>query len=522
MKKQYEPLLFAVLISAGIAIGYFLNPGNSGFNRGGSKLDRILEIVNDQYVDSVDVLKLEETAIESFMQRLDPHSVYMPAQELKAANDELRGEFEGIGVEFNIHNDTVLVVTVISGGPADKAGLFAGDKIIEVESEIIAGIGIENAEVIKRLKGPKGTEVKIKIKRFGESNLLPFTITRGKIPLHSLAASYMLNEAVGYIKLVRFSGTTTDEFRGALAKLNEKGMKSLVLDLRGNPGGYLTAAKDVADEILDNDRLIVYTQGRSQPRREYKADKPGLFENGKVVLLMDENSASASEIVAGALQDWDKAVIIGRRSFGKGLVQDSYDLKDGSAIRLTISRYYTPLGRSIQRNYNNGTEAYHQDWQARYDHSELFSADSMLVEDSSQVFTTPAGKKLFGGGGIYPDIFVPLDTSFNVKVYNRLVSAQVITRTAHEYSSSKRNSTALNVKSFMDNWQDDDKILQMAKRIAEQDQLQVSDTDWQKVWPRLRIQIMAMIARLQLGEEGFYYVLNSSDHAILKSLEVLK
>ena len=414
-KRNYLlPFFFAVTLSAGVGLGYFFTFRNSGngmvtaHGKGGSRITNLLDYIEMQYVDTVNRKQLENKTILSMLKSLDPHSDYIPAEDFGAVNEPLEGNFDGIGIEFNIIHDTIRVVNPIIGGPSEKLGIKAGDKIIKVNDKSVAGIKITNKEVFANLRGKSGTQVLVQVLRSGQKAPLSFDITRGKIPIYSIDISYMLTKDVGFIKISRFAGTTYEEYTNAFNELSKKGMKKLVLDLRGNGGGFLKTAVDLSDEFLSEGLQIVYTEGRAHPKKIYESSSKGGFENAPLVVLIDEGSASASEIVAGALQDNDRATIIGRRSFGKGLVQDQIDLPDGSAVRLTIARYYTPTGRCIQKPYDKSLDAYYNEELDRFEHGELYSADSIRVDKSKQ-YKTPGGKIVYGGGGIVPDVFVPLE-----------------------------------------------------------------------------------------------------------------
>lgn len=375
------------------------------------KFGRLLRLVESYYVDTTNINRLTEKAIVSMLQELDPHSVYITRDEVEKMNEPLKGNFEGIGVSFNIHKDTLLVVSTVPGGPSERTGIQAGDRILSIDGRNVAGIGLTNNDVFNQLRGEKGTSVQLKILRKNVRGLLDFTVIRDKIPINSLDASYMLDKETGYIKLNRFSATTMEEFKAAMEALREEKMTRLVLDLRNNGGGYLNAATDLAREFLSAGKMMVYTEGVHHPRKEYKSTGGGSFEKGNLVVLVNEGSASASEIVAGAIQDWDRGIIIGRRSYGKGLVQQPYYLTDGSMVRLTTAHYYTPSGRCIQKPYDQGVEDYRTEGLKRFENGEMFHADSIHVADSLRYKTLASGRTVYGGGGIVPDIFVPLDTS---------------------------------------------------------------------------------------------------------------
>ncbi|MCB0402125.1 MAG: S41 family peptidase, partial [Flavobacteriales bacterium] len=389
-------------------------------SEGSKKFDALMQYINYAYVDSTDESKMVEDAIVAVLKELDPHSVYIPKKELEKMNEPLVGNFEGIGIQFNILKDTLIVVSPISGGPSEKVGLLAGDKIVEVDGENIAGIGLQNSDVQKKLRGKKGTKVNVGIKRRGSKSTLNFTITRDKIPIFSVDAAYMATPDIGYIKINRFANNTIDEFREGMAKLKEQNMKHLIIDLRGNGGGYLKTAIQLADELLEDRKLIVYTEGLKNPKQEYYTTSKGGFEKGKLVILIDEGSASASEIVSGAIQDYDRGLIIGRRSFGKGLVQKPFSLPDGSAVRLTVARYHTPSGRCIQRPYDEGKEAYYKEFSRRFENGEYLSEDSINFPDSLRYKTLNSNRVVYGGGGIMPDVFVPIDTSMNSTYFNKV------------------------------------------------------------------------------------------------------
>src|ERR1035437_3933816 len=411
----FLPVILGITMVLGIIIGRYL-PSNKDFSAHSpirprnDKLNSILNVIESNYVDSVNRNDLVESAIPAILKKLDPHSVYIPAKDLARANEPLQGNFEGIGISFSMLTDTILVISTIPGGPSEKLGLLPGDKILYVNDSLVAGKHISDEKVMGMLKGPRGTVVKIKILRSGQKNLLPFEITRDKIPIYSVDVDYMVNNYIGYIRINTFAMTTFDEFMKGLKELKGQGMTSLILDLRGNSGGIMEAAIQIADQFLKEGQLIVYTKGRASPRNEAKATGKGEFETGDLVVLIDEWSASASEILAGALQDNDRGTIIGRRSFGKGLVQEPVPFTDGSAMRLTVARYYTPTGRSIQKPYKDGFDKYYDDISNRYTHGEFEVSDSIHFSDSLK-FITPGGKVVYGGGGIMPDKFVPVDTS---------------------------------------------------------------------------------------------------------------
>lgn len=436
------PLLMALCIVVGILIGNFYANHFSGnrlniINSGSNRLSNLLHIIDDQYVDKVNIDSLVDNAIPLILSELDPHSVYINAQDAQAATDDLKGSFTGIGVEFNIRQDTIHVQNVIKNGPAERAGLLAGDKIVSVDGKPFVGKMVTNQEAQRRLKGPKDTKVKVGVMRYGSKKVKEFVITRGDIPQKSIGATYMLDEKTGYVRIKSFGETTYPELLIALAQLSEQGFQNLVIDLRDNTGGYLTSAIQIANEFLAKNKLIVYTQGRKSPKQEYRSDGHGSYQKIPLVVLINEGSASSSEIFAGAMQDNDRATIIGRRSFGKGLVQQQIGFPDGSIIRLTIARYYTPSGRCIQKPYTTGDDKdYEQDLLTRYQHGEFFSQDS--IKHSGPAYYTGNGRKVYGGGGITPDIFVPEDTLNVTSYYKEASMSGLILQFAFTYTDDNR------------------------------------------------------------------------------------
>ena len=436
------PLLMALCIVVGILIGNFYANHFSGnrlniINSGSNRLSNLLHIIDDQYVDKVNIDSLVDNAIPLILSELDPHSVYINAQDAQAATDDLKGSFTGIGVEFNIRQDTIHVQNVIKNGPAERAGLLAGDKIVSVDGKPFVGKIVTNQEAQRRLKGPKDTKVKVGVMRYGLKKVKEFVITRGDIPQKSIGATYMLDEKTGYVRIKSFGETTYPELLIALAQLSEQGFQNLVIDLRDNTGGYLTSAIQIANEFLAKNKLIVYTQGRKSPKQEYRSDGHGSYQKIPLVVLINEGSASSSEIFAGAMQDNDRATIIGRRSFGKGLVQQQLGFPDGSIIRLTIARYYTPSGRCIQKPYTTGDDKdYEQDLLTRYQHGEFFSQDS--IKHSGPAYYTGNGRVVYGGGGITPDIFIPEDTLNVTSYYKEASMSGLILQFAFTYTDDNR------------------------------------------------------------------------------------
>ncbi|HOS47332.1 MAG TPA: S41 family peptidase [Bacteroidia bacterium] len=487
------------------------------------KLDALIGMINYAYVDSIDEKKITEDAIRNLLKELDPHSVYIPAEELKEVNEPLVGKFEGVGIQFNILDDTIMVTQTISGGPSEKLGIRAGDRIVKIDGESVANIGIKNNDVLKKLRGDKGTKVKVNIFRRGNKDLIEYTITRDKIPLFSVDASYMVTPKVGYIKISRFADSTVEEFKEALKNLKEQHMESLVLDLSGNGGGYLNRAIELADEFLSNGKKVVYTEGRNNPRQENYSTPTGGWEKGKVVVLVDESSASASEIVTGALQDWDRALVVGRRTFAKGLVQKPFPLPDGSAVRLTIARYYTPSGRCIQKHYEPGDENYDMDLSMRYQHGELYNADSIKFIDSLK-YTTNGGRTVYGGGGIMPDIFVPLDTSMSSKYYDDLRRNGIINDFTLNYVDEHRTELAgkyIDVYEFKKTFTVDEEFMNKFIAYAEKKNVKKDEKGFKTSEKLLRTQIKALIARDLWNTNAYYVIINELNAFLNKGLQCI-
>lgn len=488
------------------------------------KLQMAEYAIRSFYVDEVDENKMVEDAIVGMLKELDPHSLYSDAEEVKRMNEPLKGNFEGIGVQFDFSTDTLFVVQSLSGGPSEKAGILPGDRIIEVDDTLIAGRKMSTEDVMRRLKGPKGTEVKVGILRKGTDGLLTFNIRRDKIPVYSIDANYMLNKEVGYIRISRFAADTGKEFSAALDKLKKKGMKHLVLDLQGNGGGYLASAIEVADELLDKNQLIVYTEGRRSPRAEFKAKGHGRFSEGKLVVLVDEFSASASEIVAGTIQDWDRGSIVGRRTFGKGLVQRPIELFDGSMIRLTIARYYTPSGRCIQKPYNNH-EDYTKDLISRYEHGEMMHADSIHFPDSLKYRTLNLGRTVYGGGGIMPDYFVPIDTTLFTDYYTTLRDKGVIVQENVSLIDQFREVWMAEYQTFdrfNEKFEVTDDLLGRLLRRAEAMKIPFNEEQYMLSLPLIRTQMKALIARDLWDMNEYYHVINQLNNSLLRAKELIE
>lgn len=524
---RFIPFLLAICLIAGIAIGTFYANHFSGnklgiINTSSNKLNALLRIIDDQYVDTVNMGELVEEAMPQILSELDPHSSYIPAKDLEAVNADLKGSFSGIGIQFTIQNDTIHVNSVIQGGPSEKVGLMAGDRIVEVDDSAFVGKIVTNSEAMKRLKGEKGSKVKLGVYRPGEKDLLHFTVIRGNIPVKSIDAAYMINEKVGYIKVNKFGETTYPELLIALAKLNQKNCEGLIVDLRGNTGGYMAAAIQMVNEFLPNNRLIVYTQGRKSPREDYNSNGTGSNQKMPLVVLVDEGSASASEIFAGAIQDNDRGTIVGRRSFGKGLVQQPIEFSDGSAIRLTIARYYTPSGRCIQKPYEKGKESeYELDLLTRYEHGEFFSADS-IKQDETEVYHTRLGRPVYGGGGIMPDIFVPQDTTGMTSYFRMAANRGLIIRYTFDYTDQNRSTLQkYDTPEKMEAYLKGQNLLNKFAAWAEKKGLKRRNNLMMKSRRLFEMSLYGNIIYNMLGMEAYVEYLNESDKTVLKAVEIL-
>jgi carboxyl-terminal processing protease len=524
-RSIFLPVLLGLALAIGVLIGKFLPlasdlPQHSNIRSRNDKLNSILNIIESNYVDSVNRADLVEAAIPALLKKLDPHSVYIPAKDLARANEPLQGNFEGIGISFNMVTDTIMVISTIPGGPSEKMGLLPGDKILYVNDSLVAGRHISDEQVMGMLKGQKGTVVRIKIMRNGQKELLPFEIVRDKIPIYSIDVSYMVNDNTGYIKINNFAMTTFEEFLKGLRELKDQGMTGLIVDLRGNSGGIMEAAIQIANQFLREGELIVYTKGRAQPRNEARATGKGEFETGDLVMLVDEWSASASEILAGAIQDNDRGTIIGRRSFGKGLVQEPISFADGSGLRLTIARYYTPTGRSIQKPYNNGFDEYFEDLSERYHRGEFEVPDSIHFSDSLK-FTTPGGRIVYGGGGIMPDKFVPVDTS-GVSPYF-VKTRPMIYRFALKYTENNREA----LKKFTDpgkleEYLDKQPLMNQFIQYAEAGNIKMDRKGLITSGDIINTQIKAYIARNMMDNKGFYPIWEKIDTTLRYAIDYLK
>lgn len=489
------------------------------------KFSRAMGYISNFYVDTVNSQQLVESAIINVLKELDPHSVYIPEKEVKEMNQPLEGNFEGIGIQFNLLKDTIFIISPISGGPSEKVGLRAGDRIIKINDEVVAGKNISTTGVRDRLMGNKGTKVNVTIKRNGVSELLTFTITRDKIPIYSIDAAYLVNNNIAYIKINRFALTTVDEFVEKSKLLKEKGATSLILDLRDNGGGFLDKAIELADHFLDDKKLIVYTEGMRSPKTESFATAQGVFQQGNIVILIDEGSASASEIVAGAVQDWDRGIIIGRRSFGKGLVQKPFYLPDGSMMRLTVARYYTPTGRAIQKPYNEGVDKYEAELLKRYKHGEMLNKDSISFPDSLKYFTLTNKRVVFGGGGIMPDIFVPIDTTQVTPYYSKMLRQGILNSFVLEYVDKNRKSlksSYSDFKKFNEKFEVNDKIINELVTYGLDSKIEATTDEIEKSKKDFALVIKALIARDLWEMSEYFQIVNVRDKGFNTAIEVIK
>lgn len=510
-------LVFALFFSAGAQ-------NNSSFSA--YKFVRFIQYLSGNYVDTINVNQLVDDAIIEILGQLDPHSIYISKEDVQAMNEPLEGNFEGIGVEFNILNDTLIVVNPISGGPSERVGIMAGDRIVEIDGKPITNIGLKIPDVHKLLRGPKGTRVDVKILRKGVSQLLDFTIIRDKIPIYSIDASYMARPGIGYIKINRFAATTEQEFVEALEKLEKEKMADLIIDLRNNGGGFLNSAYELASYLLEPGKLVVYTQGRNSPRTDYFSHFRGRKPfKGRLVIITDEGSASASEILAGAIQDWDRGIVVGRRTFGKGLVQNQLPLPDGSMIRLTVAKYFTPTGRAIQKPYKMGdVKDYYSDLDKRYSRGEFFNQDSVHFPDSLKYTTLVKKKVVYGGGGIMPDVFVPLDTTYYSEYYGKLVRSGLINQFAITWVDANRELLKKKYPKFEvynKNFEVTDNILDELYSYAESRQIARDSTGIQTSKAELILQLKGLFAQSLFGSGFYYQVTNEHNESFIKSLEVI-
>lgn len=517
-------VLCALLVAVALRWGAYTkrNKQKGQLGKEWTKLELILNQIQHNYVDSVDVAAFIEKTVPGILEELDPHSIYLPPEELRSADEELRGNIEGIGIVFNVPEDTATVINVVVGGPSEKMGLQAGDKIIQIGEKTVAGVKIPQDSIVKLLKGPKGTQVDVKIKRFGEKDLILFSIIRDKIPVHSVDVAYMVDSITGYIKLSRFAMTSYAEILGALADLTKAGMKQLVFDLRDNTGGYLDQALRIAGEFLDENKLVVYTEGVHRKRQDFHTRKRGLCYNMPLALLINEASASSSEIMAGALQDNDRGIIVGRRSYGKGLVQEPVYFSDNSGLRITVARFYTPLGRSIQKPYGSNSKEYAYDLLERYRHGELLEEDSIPKNDSLK-YVTAAGKVLYGGGGIIPDVFVPLDTTKVNDLYVRVTRQNLPIRFSMDFADRNRKQLSAidafeGLERFFETHGPEKEFIAYVQRQG----IPFDRLQWMECGDIIMTQIKAYVGRnTSLEDKGFYPYLGRIDNVLEKALHVL-
>ncbi len=526
--------LLVLMVCVGVLVSVQAQNRN---NTAARKLQMAEFAIANLYVDPVDENKLAEEAIIRMLEQLDPHSTYNNAEEVKKMNEPLQGNFEGIGVQFQMIEDTLLVIQPVSNGPSEKVGILAGDRIVAVNDSAIAGVKMSTEDIMSRLRGPKGSEVKLTVVRRGVDDALYFNVKRDKIPILSLDASYMIQPKTGYIRINRFGATTAEEFTTALKALQTQGMKDLILDLQGNGGGYLNAAIDLANEFLQQKELIVYTEGRAAQRSNFHARGTGNFKEGRLIVLVDEYSASASEIVTGAIQDWDRGVVVGRRTFGKGLVQRPIDLPDGSMIRLTIARYYTPSGRCIQKPYDrtanldgkgagegNGQEKYNMELLERFNHGEMMHADSIHFPDSLKCSTKKLGRTVYGGGGIMPDYFVPIDTTQYTDYHRNLVAKGIIIKATTKYIENHRKELQEKYKrfeAFNSKFNIGEPILADIRAAAEKEKIEFNEEQYNKSLPLIKTQLKALIARDLWDMNEYYQVMNATNNSVQQALRIL-
>ena len=489
------------------------------------KFIKTIDLVNSFYVDTVNRAELVDNAIIQVLKQLDPHSVFISKDEVNEMNEPLEGSFNGVGIQFNILADTIWVVSTIAGGPSEKVGIRAGDRLVSIDQQNVAGIGIKNKDVFSKLRGKKGTKVNIVVKRQGTKELLDFVVTRDKIPIYSIDASYMVSSNTGYIKLSRFAATTMNEYREQVKKLKDSKAENLILDLTGNGGGYLNIAVDLADEFLDGDKLVVYTEGSKKARENFSSSRQGNFEKGKVVIMVDEGSASASESVSGAIQDWDRGLIVGRRSFGKGFVQRQFAFNDGSMMRLTVARYYTPTGRCIQKPYEEGVDNYHKDLEKRYKHGELSNLDSIRFPDSLLYYTLNSKRTVFGGGGIMPDIFVPIDTSYFSPYLQKLTRKGLIYNFMMEYTDKNRQELERrykgNFSNYLADFKVDDAMLAQLVEYAKKEKVEPDSLGMAQSKEYIAVYMKGLVARNLWTSNEYFQIVNMLDPIYRKALDVI-
>ena len=520
------PLLIAVSVAAGILIGNMLNQSRPAFGPMGyaktNKLTTILELVDNGYVDSVNTSKIIEKTIPDILNELDPHTAYIPAKYMQEVQEEMRGNFSGIGVQFSIQEDTVRVIEVISGGPSSKVGIQPGDRIVSVNDSVIAGVEVETNTVMDLLRGERNSKVRVGIVRKGTPEELEFEITRDDIPLYSVDVSYMIDQETGFIKVSRFAETTYDEFMQGMQKLKGKGAEKVIVDLRQNPGGSLPAVLNMVDEFLEKGEPILYTEGTHQPRKTYNASARNKLSEIEVYVLIDEFSASASEIFAGAMQDNDRGIVVGRRSFGKGLVQEQIPLMDGSALRLTVARFYTPSGRCIQKSYDEGNDEYYKDLYSRFSHHEQLVSDSIDFNDSLK-YTTKSGRTVYGGGGIMPDIFVPMDTTGTSEYFNSIYRKGLMYTFAYAYADSHREKlSGFTEAAQFDQYLDKQNILDDFVEYADVRGIEKNMQGLKESGNVIETRLKAYIARNIIGEEGFYPIISQIDNTLLEAIEITR
>ncbi|MDA9262230.1 S41 family peptidase [bacterium] len=518
--KKIIAIAILIFVTSNISIGQVEKDKNKTIN----KLAKMITIIEQLYVDSTNSPELVDVAIKAMLEKLDPHSAYIAAKRVDEVEAPLKGNFEGVGVRFQILNDTLMVVQAIPGGPSQKVGVSAGDKIIKIDEELVAGVGLSNTGVRNRLLGKKGTKVTMSIQRKGDEDLIDFEVTRDKIPIYSVDASYMIDDEIGYIKINAFARTTVPEFLMALEKLQAKGMNSLVLDLQNNGGGYLDVSFNLVDQFLSKEKLIVYTKGRSYKRKDYNSTSRGEYEKGNLVVLVNESSASASEIVSGAIQDWDRGAIVGRRTFGKGLVQRPVNLPDGSKVRITTQRYYTPSGRCIQKSYTKGSKAYRKEKYERYLNGESFSKDSIKIPDSLIFKTLIKKREVYAGGGITPDVFVSIDTTGSSSYFNKLARKGIMNRFALEYVNDNRDQLMDEYLSFAD-FKEKFDLKSATKELIEyatKKKLEYNKDQFLKAEKAITIRLKALIAQNIWGFSEFYEIFNELNPVYKEGINVLK
>lgn len=506
-------------------ISDFINAQNQEERNNMNKLGMAYSAITKLYVDDTNDSKIVEDAIRGMLEKLDPHSSYTNAEETRKMNEPLEANFDGIGIQFNMLTDTLYIIQVISGGPSEKVGLIAGDRIIMVDDTLIAGVKMANTDIMKKIRGKKGTEVRIKVKRGAQPDLLEFKIIRDKIPVYSIDATYMADAKTGYIRLSRFASSSFEEFEKAITELKKQGMENLILDLQGNGGGYLHIAYALADQFLDKGKLVVYTQGDKIKRSDAISTEKGVFKEGKLVIIVDESSASASEIVAGAIQDWDRGIIVGRRTFGKGLVQRPIDLPDSSMIRLTVARYYTPSGRYIQKPYEKGNiEAYHHDLINRYNKGELMHEDSIHFPDSLKYNTLISKRTVYGGGGIMPDIFVPIDSTRNTEYHGKLVRFGLMNRMAMNYLDKNREELTQkypDIKQYKKMFPITEEMLQELLGMAEEEKIEFNEEQYNKSKELISLQLKALIARDLFDMSEYFQIINDKIENYQEALKII-